>query len=499
MQTPSSAPILRTEALRAIEAADQAHQLMERAGAAGVALAQKICKSRGRPILIIAGPGNNGGDALVIARLLHQRAIACHLVLAGDDGKLPADAQKAWQKFLSAGGTVYQDFAAEQAWDLVIDGLFGLGLSREISGDFATLIARMQTAAAQSACPLLALDCPSGLDSETGTRRGACIEASHTITFLGLKPGLLTNDGPDVCGDIVVADLGVAMPDGKNDRRIGYRIGHEDFRTLLVPRRRNSNKGSYGAAGVLGGAPGMLGAALLAGRAALKLGAGRVYLGLLDPNAPAVDPIQPELMLRRADDLLSAPLTALAAGPGFGTDPAALTHLIAAIKLAIPLVLDADALNLLATDPMLVELVAQRPLPTVLTPHPGEAARLLAISVDEVQADRLTAAFRLAERFKAWVVLKGCGSIVVSPKGDWWINSSGNPGLASAGTGDTLTGFIVGLLAQGHEAGAALIAAVHLHGAAADVLAAEFGMIGLSASELPDEARRLLNQWIAAE
>lgn len=494
---PRSASILRTEALRAIEAADAEHGLMERAGAAAAALAEKICKSGGHAILIVAGPGNNGGDALVVARRLHERAIACHLVLTGDEAHLPADAQKAWQRFLAAAGTVHRDFPNEQGWDLVIDGLFGVGLKRNIDGPYAELIGRLQSAAQQSGCPLLALDCPSGLDADTGTRRGATIVATHTISFLGLKPGLLTADGPDCCGEITVADLDATWP-ALPAATCGHRIGPMEFRSLLQARPRNSHKGSFGAAGILGGAPGMVGAALLAGRAALKLGAGRVYLGFPGEPPLPVDPCQPELMLRQADDFFAAPLTALACGPGLGQSAAARVLLDRAIAAPLPLILDADALNLLGSDATLAEAVRQRSAPTVLTPHPGEAARLLGSSSDAVQSDRLAAASRLATRYQTWIVLKGCGSIVVSPDGNWWINSTGNAGLASAGSGDVLTGFVAALLAGGSSTADAVLGATWLHGAAADALVGtdQAGPVGLSASELPDAARSLLNQLV---
>jgi hydroxyethylthiazole kinase-like uncharacterized protein yjeF len=490
--------ILRIEALRAIEAADAEHGLMERAGAAGAALAEKICKPGGRPILILAGPGNNGGDALVVARRLHERTIACHLVLAGDEAHLPADAKKAWEKFLAAGGTVHRDFPPEERWDLVIDGLFGVGLTRNIDGHYAVMIGRVQNAAQQSGCPLLALDCPSGLDADTGSQRGATIVATHTISFLGLKPGLLTADGPDCCGEITVADLDATWP-VLPAAAGGHLVGPAEFRSVLQARPRNSHKGSFGAAGILGGAPGMVGAALLAGRAALKLGAGRVYLGFPGDPPLLVDPGQPELMLRDADDFFAAPLTALACGPGLGQSAAARMLLDRAIAAPLPLVIDADALNLLASEPMLGDLVAQRSAPTVLTPHPGEAARLLESRIEQIQADRLAAACLLAARYRSWVILKGCGSIVVSPDGNWWINRTGNAGLASAGSGDVLSGMLAALLAGGGNPGHAVLAATWLHGAAADALVGAqpaAGPVGLTASELPNAARLLLNQLI---
>ena len=471
--------------------------LMERAGAAAVALAAKICMSKGRPILIVAGPGNNGGDALVVARLLLERLIACHLVLIGEEATLPSDAKNAWQKYLAAGGMVYRDLPMTCSWDLVIDGLFGAGLARTIDGRYAEAINHLQRAALQSGCPLLALDCPSGLDVNTGTRNGPCIVATHTITFLGLKPGLLTADGPDLCGKITIAELGVTTPN-LSAEFIGHRSDPTDFDSLFQKRMRNCHKGSFGTVGIIGGAPGMAGAALLAGRAALKLGAGKVLVGFPGEPPLPVDPLQLELMLHDADTVLRMPITALACGPGLGQSDAAQSLLRRSIASPYPIVLDADALNLLGNDSQLSSRLPERSATTILTPHPGEAARLLGLSISEIQADRLSSAKRLAVMFQCWIVLKGCGSIIVSPKGVWWINTTGNPGLASAGTGDVLSGLLAALLARDVNAKTAILGAVWLHGAAADLVAdgnapGFGGTIGLTASELPDAARVLFN------
>ncbi len=265
---------------------------------------------------------------------------------------------------------------------------------------------------------------------------------------------------------------------------------------VLAPRARNSHKGDYGSVGIVGGDHGMVGAALLAGRAALKLGSGRVYVGLLASDAQSVDPGQPELMLRTADEVLKlGHLSCLAVGPGLGQMPDAAFYLGVALESGLPLVLDADALNLIAADTRLAEIVRARPAPTLLTPHPAEAARLLRTSTPELQNDRVTAATTLAARLNALVVLKGAGSICAGPDGTWHINTSGNPGMASAGMGDVLTGIIAALLAQGAEPKTALLTGVHLHGAAADRAVAEgAGTVGLTASETVDAARALLNR-----
>jgi hydroxyethylthiazole kinase-like uncharacterized protein yjeF len=242
----------------------------------------------------------------------------------------------------------------------------------------------------------------------------------------------------------------------------------------------------------------MVGAALLAARAALRLGSGRVYLGLLDGHAPAFDAQQPELMLRTSERLLTTDLTALACGPGIGTSHEAQVLLEKACQLDLPIVLDADALNLVAGEAKLHAALAARSAPTLITPHPAEAARLLDCDVTAIQADRLSAALELAARYNAFVALKGCGTFVATPQGAWFINTSGNPGLATAGSGDVLTGFATALLAQGWPPLETLLAAVHLHGVAAERLVSQdCGPVGLTAGELIDSARYCFNRWIS--
>ena len=241
----------------------------------------------------------------------------------------------------------------------------------------------------------------------------------------------------------------------------------------------------------------MAGAAALAGRAALKLGAGLVFVG--SPARPEYDPQQPELMWRVPEALFSGTrLTALAAGPGMGQSPAARVLLGKVLTIELPLVLDADALNLISADePLQVALAARRPASTILTPHPTEAARLAGSDTAAIQSDRVGAASRLAEQFHAIVVLKGAGSVIAAPDGRWWINPTGNPGMASGGMGDVLSGMLVALLAQGLAPQAATLLGVYLHGAAADALVQRgIGPVGLTASEVIDEARVLLNRWI---
>lgn len=485
--------LYRTDDIRRIEAAASHLPLMQRAGRAAADLAIQL--SSGGAVLVLAGPGNNGGDAFEAARLLRERFFDTYLVFAGKADALPKDAKAAYNRFSVAGGTVLPEIPDAIRWSLIIDGLFGIGLKRDIATPYSDLIESANTLAERDCCPLLALDCPSGLDSDTGKRHGATIRASHTITFIGAKPGLFTGDGPDHAGAVSVATLDLEPSDSQN---AGSLIDRNHFASRLRPRPRNSHKGTYGEAGILGGAPSMVGAALLAARAALRIGAGRVYLGLLDEHGPAIDFGQPELMVRKVDGLFAAQLTALACGPGMGRSAEAQAVLAKALASTVPLVLDADALNLLAEDDTARKQVNMRGAPTLLTPHPAEAARLLKTRTAEVQQDRVRAAQTIASGFHAYVALKGCGTIVAAPDGQWFINPSGNPGLATAGSGDVLTGIVVSLLAQGWDPLAALLGSVHLHGASADRLVAQgVGPVGLTAGELIDSARSCLNSWIS--
>jgi len=450
-------PIYLTDDIRRIEQAAGNVPLMERAGAAAAALAATLCN--GKDVLVLAGPGNNGGDAAIAAELLRQKFFRVHVA------KRPEE-------------------LADRTWSLVIDGLFGIGLTRPIEGDYAKLVEYTN----QQTCPVLALDLPSGIQSDTGQVLGCAVRASHTITFIGLKPGLLTLDGPDYCGEISVNELGLQLPPAS-----AWIAEPSLFKSAFKPRPRNFHKGMAGSLAVLGGAAGMTGAALLAGRTALKLGAGRVYVGLLEDSAPAVDLLAPELMLRHPDDALGVDLDALVIGPGLGQGERAETLVGAALASDIPCVFDADALNLIAGSEDLRKACARRTAETLLTPHPGEAATLLAESISAVQADRVAAARALSKHFNAHAVLKGNGSVVVARNGHWYINTSGNPGMASAGMGDVLAGMLGALLAQRYPGEAALALGVHLHGAAGDALGE---IVGLTASELIEPSRRIWNSWL---
>ncbi|GAB2903248.1 bifunctional ADP-dependent NAD(P)H-hydrate dehydratase/NAD(P)H-hydrate epimerase [Uliginosibacterium flavum] len=481
-------PILRCRDVRAIEAAQLEAQppLMERAGLAAAGWVEELLACSPGCVLVLAGPGNNGGDGFVLARELRRQGIEVVLVSAAKVAKLPPDAAIARQSWLDAGGQILPDFIGTQ-WALVVDALFGIGLTRPIDGLHADWIARLNALS----CPRLALDIPSGLNADTGALIGPCVQATHTASFIALKPGLLTLDGPDYCGQVRVFDLDLPLP-----QAMGREISPACFTDHLLPRRRNTHKGQFGAVGVVGGAAGMQGAALLAARAALHLGPGKVFLGLLDAAGAGVDVAYPEIMWRSPADLFLL-VSALVIGPGLGKGEAASVHVRRVLGFTRPLLIDADGLNLLAAEPALLGVLAGRAGASVLTPHPAEAARLLQTSVAQVQADRVSTACELARRTQAIVVLKGCGSIVATPDGRWFINSSGNSGMASGGMGDVLSGLIAALLAQGWPALEATLCGVHLHGAAADQLATQgVGPVGLTAGETILAARHLFNFWI---
>jgi hydroxyethylthiazole kinase-like uncharacterized protein yjeF len=485
---------------RRVQSLPECGSLMEKAGLAAAEYARELLGEYGKNVLVLAGPGNNGGDAFEVAVHLKRWFYRVELVFAGDEHQLSEDALAALRKWRACGGSTYAAPPAALQPDLVVDGLFGIGLTRALEGGYADLIAGVN----RLPCRKLALDIASGINADTGAIMGTALRATHCISFIGLKPGLLTLDGPDHCGrlggkfdrEIRVADLGIDA--GTRPASKGATISSEILRQALTPRPRNFHKGNAGSVGVLGGAHGMVGAAMLAGRAALKLGAGKVFLGLLTDHPPFLDTATPELMLRAPRELLEAGMiTVFAAGPGMGTAKSAEQLLREVLDANVPLVLDADALNLIAASKTLQGRLPRRSAASVLTPHPAEAARLLGCTTAEVQTDRIKAALELAGRSAASVVLKGNGSIIANPDGTWFINTSGNSGMASAGMGDVLTGMIASLLAQGAQARTAAAAAVWLHGAAGDALAQQGnGPIGISASEVIGAARRLLNATI---
>lgn len=484
-------PLYSVSEIRDIERAAAASlepgTLMQRAGRAAADCALEMLA--GKSVLVLAGPGNNGGDALEAAANLAQAGIDVSVIHLAGSGAVAPETARALERARAANAAFIAALPAA-GWGLVIDGLFGIGLARPLGGAARDLALAVN----QRGGPVLALDTPSGLDADTGALigpDGVAIRAIRTITFIADKPGLHTFAGRDYAGEVVVAHLGLdglpAASAGLNDPTL--------FSGRLAPRSHNSHKGSFGDVAIVGGAAGMAGAAVLAARAALFAGAGRVFVASLDPG-PAYDSMQPEIMFRSAAGFEGAHST-LVLGPGMGDSAGAIRALVKALDGPSPLVLDADALNLIAASLDLQAHLSGRAAGAVMTPHPLEAARLLGVTAGVVQGDRLAAAREIAARFGAVVVLKGSGSVIANPEGMAIINPTGNPGLATGGTGDVLAGVCGSLLAQGWPAWEAALGAVWMHGAAADWLVRQgVGPVGMTAGELPAAVRTVFNQLV---
>lgn len=457
------------------------YDLMQRAGWAAFAALRRRWPEAVR-IGVLCGPGNNGGDGFVLARLALEAGMAVYVLAPTTPGR--GDAAQARAALLEAGGRIEPWSEALPPADVYVDALYGIGLNRAPEGEAAALIEALNV----SGVPVLALDVPSGLDADSGHAPGVAVRAEATMSFVAWKRGLFTGQAPDFCGELELATLD--LPDAL------YAAHAPDARLLtaeaLPPRARGGHKGDYGRVLVVGGDHGMGGAARLAGEAALRVGAGLVEIATRAEHVAPILAARPELMPRAVDgpQALAASCEradVIALGPGLGQG--AWGHalwLTALLDAQRPLVLDADALNLLAREPRALRDAA------VLTPHPGEAARLLGCDVAVVQRDRYAAVRTLAQRYAAVTVLKGAGTLIASPSGDVAVCRWGNPGMASGGMGDVLTGVIAGLMAQGQAPWHAACLGVALHARAGD-LAAEAGERGLLASDLFAPLRALVN------
>ena len=441
------------------QAALATYTLMARAGLATAQLAMAIAP-HAQTIWIACGPGNNGGDGLEAA--VHLQAWGKHPVVTwlGQEGHIPQDAQQAWLRAKTA-GVAFQKQAPAQ-FDLVIDALLGIGADRPPEG----LMAQWLDVIANTNIPVLCVDVPTGLSADTGewmTSTRPSHHNRHTLSLLTLKPGLFTADGRDAAGQVWFNDLAV---EHAHPPTAWLQYSH------IAPHAKalNSHKGSFGDVIVIGGAPGMTGAAVLASLGALHGGAGRVFAGMLDEAAAhAIAATHPALMVRPPMSLPLDEATVVCGCGGGDAVRALLPHVLSSSK---NLVLDADALNAIALDTSLQTLLTNRRArgkPTVLTPHPLEAARLLQSTSKQVQHNRLQAAQELTEKFQTHVVLKGSGSVIASPKHTSVINASGNPLLATAGTGDVLAGLIGAYIGGPTDTFEAICQAVYSHGHVADV------------------------------
>lgn len=443
-------------------------------------------------IAVVCGGGNNAGDGYVLAKLAIEDGKQVSVINMFNAEDLKDDAATAFQD-LSTTNISPQNYSISifEGVDVIVDALFGTGLDRGIEGNCCDLVKLMNA----SECPAISIDIPSGINADTGHTMNVAVNADVTATFIGLKQGMFTNDGIAASGVIKFNDLDVPeeiyqqMTLSSGDH-VASRLILEDLSKVLEPRHRNSHKGHFGHVLVVGGDQGYLGAVRMAAEAAARVGAGLISIATRSSHASQLSTVRPEIMshaVETLDDLM--PLikraTVIAIGPGLGTSEWAKLLLARVLESKLPIVIDADALNLLTEE-------EQATKSWVITPHPGEAARLLKLDTKTVQQDRFKSLSLLHEKYQGPVVLKGCGSLIADAKGKFFICDAGNPGMSSGGMGDVLTGVIAGLIAQGIEINHATKLGVCLHATAAD-RAAIRGERGLLAMDLMSHLRNLVN------
>ncbi len=460
--------------------------LMERAGEAAFELLMARWP-KAQNIVVLCGGGNNGGDGLVVARLAQQAGLSVTLFLLHHPDTLKGEAREAFEALRRPATTVISELPQRLGeCDVVVDALLGTGLASEVRGEYAVVIDQVNRAAQ----PTLSLDLPSGLNADSGQVMGGAIRATATLAFVGLNRGLLTGEGPGYCGDLSFSDL--SLPDALYQQIRGgiERVDYAALKRLIRSRPVHAHKGMCGHVLLVGGDQGMSGAIRLAGEAALRSGSGLVSIATRQEHAALIAAQRPELMSHGVESeaglipLLSR-ATVIVCGPGLGMGAWGQKMLAQVLAQPHSLVLDADALNLLAQNPR------QRDN-WLLTPHPAEAARLLSISTAEVVADRFAAVAALQQRYGGYVLLKGAGTLMCDPSGEIALCSDGNPGMASGGMGDLLSGVLAALVAQGMALSQALPLGVALHAAAGDRAAGQAPR-GLLASDLLPHLRQLVN------
>jgi len=465
-------------------------ELMSRAGAHALRVLRRRWPGA-RAVTVLCGGGNNGGDGLVLARLAKAESLDVRVLMVSAPERLKGDAKRAFDECVAAGVAVERYAGIPNGIvatrTVIVDALLGIGVDRALEGDFAAAVA----AANASGVPILALDIPSGVHADTGWPLGEAIRASATVTFVGLKQGLYLGRACDYTGTIEFADLGLPRDLGRGLEPSLTRIARADLVRALPPRPRSAHKGTSGRLLLFGGGPGMAGAIRLAAEAALRVGAGLVYVAAHRDSAPAVRGGRAEVIVHAVDadaelDALVALADGAVVGPGLGKSPWARAGLGRLLDSGLPLVVDADALNLVAES----HLKRGR---WILTPHPGEASRLLGTSVDQVERDRLAAVRSLAAEYDAIAVLKGAQTLVAAGDGAPGVCDRGNPGMATAGMGDVLAGVLGGLLVQTRDLRASARAGVLLHALAGDDAAAAGGQRGTVAGDLMPYLRRWAN------
>lgn len=457
--------------------------LMKRAGRAAFELLLERFPAP-ELITVYCGAGNNAGDGFVLAALAAQRGLAVQVIQVGAVDKIAGDARQAYE-FALQERVAMQPFGATvmPTRGVIVDALLGIGLTGEPKDRFAAAIAQINSAR----LPVLALDVPSGLNADSGAVPGVAVHALMTITFIGLKRGLLSGRGPAVCGEVHLTGLDIPAEIYHQRAPLAQRLMLEDLLQRLSPRMADAHKGDFGHVMVIGGDTGYGGAALMAAEAAARTGAGLVSIATRPEHIPAILARRPEVMAcgvisgQELEPWLARP-TVLVVGPGLGRSPWSEQMLQQAVKSGLPMILDADALNILAAG-RVVHAGTKREN-WLLTPHPGEAARLLGVNTADVQADRYAFVQAIQQRYGGAVILKGAGSLVASKNGLPGVVVEGNPGMATGGMGDVQSGILGGLLAQGLSLGDAARLGACLHAAAADLAADEVGQRSLLATDL---------------
>lgn len=481
--------------VRALDAHEQkrvpSFTLMTRAAESALKIL-RVRWPQARRLAVVCGAGNNGGDGYVLARLARAAGLDALVLATAPPDRLQGDARRAQSEWVDSGGASHP-FAADalSGCDVVVDGLLGIGLAGAPRPETLGVIHAINAARR----PVLALDIPSGLDADSGRVHGAAVRAEVTVSFVGLKAGLFLGEGPDRAGEVLLDELGVVPPALPEFTPLLRRMSEAELVQHLPRRARDSHKGTHGRVLIAGGGHGMPGALRLAGEAALRVGAGLVTVVGAAENLVPVTATRPELIYLPTDSAAQVEdalrdASVIAIGPGLGQGDWAHRLWSQVQRVAgIPVVADADALNLLAQSPM------KLPADWILTPHPGEAARLLGVDTAGVQQDRLAAVRELHSRYGAVVVLKGAGTLVAATAGDaleLTICERGNPGMATAGMGDVLTGVIAGLRAQLGDSAIAARVGVLIHALAGDS-AAQAGQRGLLASDVIGELRGWVN------
>jgi NAD(P)H-hydrate epimerase len=445
---------------------------------------------RAARLAVVCGPGNNGGDGFVLASLARAQGYDVRVLTLG--ATRPGSEAERARAAVGREGQAYTPGSLREA-DVIVDALLGIGVDRELAGDYRVAVDEINA----SGVPVLALDIPSGLNSDNGRVLGCAVRAQVTACFVALKAGLFTGCGRDHAGEICFDALGVP-DDARHDvAAVATRLTEASLRGILKPRARHAHKGDFGRLLVVGGAPGMPGAARLCGEAAARAGAGMVILATHPDHAASINGARPELMayaVRTTAALtpLLARATVVALGPGLGRDAWGKRLFVAALASRKPLVIDADGLY------FFLPSLKRRVQDAVLTPHSGEAARLLGCTVAEIEADRFAAVRALSHRYGAVCVLKGSGTLITAPGQSLYVCDRGNPGMASAGMGDVLTGVIAALRAQGLVALDAARLGVWAHAVAGDAAARSGGEIGVLASDLLPAIRATLNTLAGA-